>query len=158
VKLIFARGYNPAYDYCLTKSFQDHGIAYGEESTFDEAKRLVLAFQEKAGMDPRWKDVFNPSAHKRKIPESETLFCLYVWLWSLGPGPRPAFQYLFAKSLGITSYPDARLYRELEHSLKEAGNFSSPRKRLQKTLPNSTSGTSVTLCGRTLRAEARTKG
>jgi len=62
VKLIFARGYNPAYDYCLTKSFQDHGIAYGEESTFDEAKRLVLAFQEKAGMDPRWKDVFNPMA------------------------------------------------------------------------------------------------
>ena len=117
MKLIFAKRYNPAYDYFLTKYFQDHGIPYGEESTFEEVKRLVLVFQEKAGMNPRWKDIFNPSAHKLKIPESETLFCLYAWYWALGPGPRPAFQELFAKSLGITRYPDAGLYRELERSL-----------------------------------------
>jgi len=124
VKLIFAKRYNPAYDYFLTKYFQDHGIPYGEESTFEEVKRLVLVFQEKAGMNPRWKDIFNPSAHKLKIPESETLFCLYAWYWALGPGPRPAFQELFAKSLGITRYPDAGLYRELERSLRRTRETS----------------------------------
>ena len=54
--------------------------------------------QFKAGVDYRWKAVYNPSAHKIKLPEHETLFCLYAWYW-LVPEARPSFREIFAKTL-----------------------------------------------------------
>ena len=114
--LLFVRRYNPAYDYFLMRYFRGHGIEVDEESTFERVKRLAMALQEKAGVDYRWKAVYNPSAHKIKLPEHETLFCLYAWYW-LVPEARPSFREIFAKTLDKGDRSEAQKLRELEATL-----------------------------------------
>ena len=113
---LFVRRYNPAYDYFLMKYFSGHGIDVNEDSSYERIKRLALALQDKAGVDYRWKGVYDPSTHKIELPEHETLFCLYAWYWSV-PEARPSFHEIFVKTLGKRDGSEAEKLRELEATL-----------------------------------------
>ncbi len=111
--LLFVRRYNPAYDYFLMRYFSGHGIEVDEESSYERTKRLAMALQDKVGVDYRWKGVYDPSTHKIKLPDHETLFCLYAWYWSV-PEARPSFHEIFVRSLGVVDEPGVDRLRELE--------------------------------------------
>ncbi len=82
MRYLFTRKYKLAYDIFLIKYFQEAGIEFDEDMTFQE-------------LEPRWLLAFDG----RNLSAPEQLFHDYVSAWRFHREVRPAFEDLFARAV-----------------------------------------------------------
>jgi len=95
--------YNPAYDFYLGRYFEQGGIAFSDETTFDEVK-------------PRWL----LAERARESSHEEELFRAYVSDWRFHPEVRPCYYELFDRAVGGTGQPELARIRRLEAELPDS--------------------------------------
>ncbi len=97
----FVRRYNKAYDFFLTRYFNEHGISFDENTSFEEAEvRFKLGCGEPKEMSP-----------------AEDLFCAYVRSWGSHRECRPALYNLLSFALGTRDGLDLTTIRKLKTEL-----------------------------------------